>query len=49
MLPVFFHRCLAHFPPADTYESDGKVNDVSNMFHHLTLVYQVRYLNMKIE
>ena len=24
-----FLRCLAHFPPADTYESRGDVKDVS--------------------
>jgi hypothetical protein len=24
-----FYRCLAHFPPADTYESMADVDDVS--------------------
>ena len=28
VLPFFF-RCLAHFPPADTYESRGDAADVS--------------------
>ena len=30
IIPLFYlFRCLAHFPPADTYESRGNAADVS--------------------
>ena len=33
MIPLFsLVRCLAHFPPADTYESRGNAADVRKSF-----------------